>query len=84
MNVRVFVPLFAFAGLLVVCEALVRVPLGKVKRESYVKILPEVLEGLKQRYGGAVSSKVGDGPEPLHNYLDVSSASWLPCRLVRA
>ena len=42
-----------------------------------MKILPEVLEGLKQKYGGAVSSKVGDGPEPLHNYLDVSFELWL-------
>ena len=49
-----------------------RIPLGKVKRDSYVWSMPRVLEGLKHRYGRAASKQVSDGPEPLHNYLDVS------------
>jgi cathepsin D len=61
---------FAFVGLLVVSEALIRIPLGKVKRDSYVRSMPRVLEGLKHRYGRAASKQVSDGPEPLHNYLD--------------
>ena len=37
-----------------------------------MRSMPRVLEGLKHRYGGSASKQVGDGPEPLHDYLDVS------------
>ena len=47
-----------------------RVPLGKVERAGS---LPRIIEGIKRKYGASDSNKVGDGPEPLHDYLDVSS-----------
>ena len=47
-----------------------RVPLGKVERAGN---LPRIIEGIKRKYGASDSNKVGDGPEPLHDYLDVSS-----------
>ena len=47
-----------------------RVPLGKVVRSGN---LPRIIEGIKRKYGVSDSNRVGDGPEPLHDYLDVSS-----------
>ena len=47
-----------------------RVPLGKVERSGN---LPRIIEGIKRKYGVSDSNRVGDGPEPLHDYLDVSS-----------
>nr|QSX72298.1 cathepsin D [Halisarca dujardinii] len=65
---KTFASILSLVAILVVSEALVRVPLGKVPRTvSYAESMPRLLEGLQRKYK---PGRVGDGPEPLHDYLD--------------